>query len=82
MLSTILKTESPLKSVKVTAGEHDIQLHIYIAIKDGKKIPAVASEVQRNVKDAVQSMTGKVVAKVNVNIADIDFADSAAAGTQ
>lgn len=82
MLSTILKTDSPLRSVKVTAVDNDIQLHVYIAIKDGKKIPAVASEVQRSVKDAVQSMTGKVVTKVNVNIADIDFADSAAAGTQ
>jgi len=65
--------DSPLKSVKVWSGENDIKLQIYIIIKENRKIPAVASEVQRSVKSAVQSMTSRVVTKVNVSIAGIDF---------
>ncbi len=65
--------ESPLKSVKVWSGENDIKLQVYIIIKENRKIPAVAAEVQRSVKSAVQSMTGRVVTKVNVSIAGIDF---------
>ena len=71
---SILKIgDGPLKSVRVWANENDIKLQIYIIIKDNKKIPTVASEVQRNVKTAVQSMTGRVVTKVNVSIAGVDF---------
>ena len=75
---SILKIgDGPLKSVRVWAGDNDIKLHIYIIIKDSKKIPTVACEVQRNVKNAVQSMTGRVVTKVNVSIAGVDFTQAA-----
>lgn len=73
---SILKIgDGPMKSVRVWAGENDIKLHIYLNIADGKKIPTVASEVQHNVKNAVQSMTGRVVTKVNISIAGINFAE-------
>ncbi len=65
--------ESPLRSVRVWSGDNDIKLQIYIYIKENKKIPTLAAEVQRNVKNAVQNMTGRVVTKVNVSIAGIDF---------
>ena len=75
---SILKTgDSPLKSVRVWANDNDVKLQIYLIIKDSKKIPTVAAEVQRNVKNAVQSMTGKVVSKVNISIAGIDFSETA-----
>lgn len=67
--------ESPLKSVRVWSGDNDIKLQIYIYIKENQKIPTIAAEVQRNIKTAVQSMTGRVVTKVNVSIAGIDFDD-------
>lgn len=67
--------ESPLKSVRVWSSDNDIKLQVYIYIKENQKIPTIAAEVQRNVKTAVQSMTGRVVTKVNVSIAGIDFDD-------
>ena len=54
------------KSVKVTSIDNDVRLHIYIRVKSG-------TNIQRSVKNAVQSMTGKVVSKVSVSIQGIDF---------
>lgn len=75
---SILKTgDNPLKSVRVWSSENDIKLQVYLIIKDCRKIPSVAAEVQRNVKNAVQSMTGRVVSKVNISISGIDFVAAA-----
>ena len=41
-----------------------------------KKIRNVAQSVQSNVKEAVQNMTGRLVSKVNVIVAGIDFEES------
>lgn len=62
-----------LKSVKVMANDNEIKLHLYINLFNNAKIPVVSSNVQRAVKNAVQSMTGRIVTKVNVNISGIDF---------
>ncbi|HZJ78841.1 MAG TPA: Asp23/Gls24 family envelope stress response protein [Clostridia bacterium] len=67
--------DEALKSVRIWAGENDIKLQIFIKIKNGRKIPTVAADVQRAVKNAVQSMTGKIVTKVNVSISAIDFGE-------
>jgi len=68
--------DSPLKSVRVEAGDTGVTIHIYILVRDGAKIPQITAQVQKNVKSAVQNMTGKVVSKVNINIAGIEFAPS------
>jgi uncharacterized alkaline shock family protein YloU len=75
MHSLLKLGDSPLKSVRVWSNDNDIKLQIYLIIKDNKKIPAIAAEVQRSVKNAVQSMTGRVVTKVNVSISGIDFGE-------
>ena len=61
------------KSVKVTSIDNDVRLHIYIRVKNGTNIQTVSTAVRRSVKNAVQSMTGKVVSKVSVSIQGIDF---------
>lgn len=61
------------KSVKVTSIDSDVRLHIYIRVKSGTNIQTVSTAIQRSVKNAVQSMTGKVVSKVSVSIQGIDF---------
>ena len=70
----LAQADSPLKSVRVEAGENGITLHIYLIVREGVKIPQITAQVQKNVKSAVQNMTGKVVSKVNINIAGIGFA--------
>lgn len=67
------RTEDLAKAVKVTAIDNDIRIQIFIRVKSGVNIQTVSTAIQRSVKNAVQSMTGKVVSKVNVGIQGIDF---------
>ncbi|MBR5773911.1 MAG: Asp23/Gls24 family envelope stress response protein [Clostridia bacterium] len=57
--------------VTVSNKDSDLSITVYIIVKGGYNIQTVASEVQASVKQAVQSMTGKVVDKVNVCVADL-----------
>ena len=59
--------EGAAKSVRVLSSD------IHVNIAPGTKIPKVAADIQKNVKNAVQSMTGKMVSKVNVSIAGMDI---------
>ena len=68
-----LKVMSPVRIIQ--EGE-DLDISIYINIASGMKIQPIAEEVQRVVKEAVQNMTGKLVNKVNVIVAGIDFEQS------
>ena len=67
--------EGALKYVEVSSNEKTYTLKIHITIKDGEKIPVVAAEVQKAVKNAVQGMTGCVVSKVNVCVADVEITE-------
>lgn len=69
-----LKVMSPVRILQV--GD-DLNISIYINVLPNFKIQDVALAVQSNVKEAIQNMTGKLVAKVNVIIAGIDFEDKA-----
>lgn len=64
-----LKVMSP---VRVTLDGDEIKIFIYINIEAGAKIQPVAEKVQKVVKESVQSMTGKLVSKVNVVIASVE----------
>lgn len=72
ILQTVLKIgEDSNKAVRVSASDNDIKLHINIIISNDVKIPTVAAAVQRSIKNAVQSMTGNVVSKVDVTVAGV-----------
>ena len=63
-------------SVIISMENSELVITVYIKIKDGYNIQSVASKVQTSVKQAVQNMTGKVVAKVNVTVADLVVGDA------
>ncbi|MBO5360858.1 MAG: Asp23/Gls24 family envelope stress response protein [Clostridia bacterium] len=67
--------EGALKYVEVSSSDKVYTLKVHISIKDGEKIPAVVSEVQKAVKNAVQGMTGCAVSKVNVCVADVEITE-------
>ncbi len=73
LLSRLHKSESGAKAVRVFNLDGSIHIHIYLRVKDGANIQTVSSAVQRSVKNAVQSMTGKIVGEVNVSVQGIDF---------
>ncbi len=63
------------KSVKVVNNESETVVDVYINVRLDANIQTVCSDVQRAVKTAVQSMTGKPVTKVNVHVAGIVLED-------
>lgn len=67
------RNQSSMKSVRVTSLDNDIRVQMYIRVCSDANIQDVSLAIQRNVKNAVQSMTGKVVSKVNISIQGIDF---------
>jgi len=69
--SVVYIFEGPLKYVEVASNDNVYSLKLYITVKDGIKIPAVVSQVQSAVKNAIQGMGGCVVSKVNVCVADV-----------
>ncbi|WP_199622810.1 Asp23/Gls24 family envelope stress response protein [Paenibacillus alkalitolerans] len=61
------------KGVKVEVGQREAAVDVSVVIEYGRRIPEVATEIQANVKNAIESMTGLGVVEVNVHIHDVLF---------
>lgn len=61
------------KGVKVEVGKKEAAVDVYIIVKYGYKIPEVARNIQENVQNAIENMTGLKVIEVNVHIVDVEF---------
>ncbi|MGQ9531269.1 MAG: Asp23/Gls24 family envelope stress response protein [Desulfotomaculales bacterium] len=61
------------KGVKVEVGEKEAAVDLYIVVDYGVRIPDVAAEIQRKVKQAVEGMTGLKVVEVNVHVQGVNF---------
>ena len=66
-----LGKKSGRKGVKVSSGQEEVELDLYINVKYGARIPEVANKVQENVKKSVESMTDLRVSRVNIHIQGI-----------
>jgi len=61
------------RGVKAEVGEKEAAIDIYVIVDYGSPIQEVASQIQSNVKNAVESMTGLKVLEVNVNVQGVSF---------
>lgn len=61
-----------LKHVKVNLSSYEIKIHMYVTLTSTAKIQEVTVNVQNAVKSAIQSMTGRVVTRVDVTISGIE----------
>ncbi len=61
------------KGVKVEVGEKEAAIDLFIIVDYGSKISEVATNVQKNVKDKVETMTGLNVVEVNVNVQGVNI---------
>lgn len=75
-IAELLGRKNLSKGVKVEVGQRQAAVDVSIMIEYGIKIPEVAREIQRNVKYAIESMTGLDVIEVNVHIHDVYFKPS------
>ena len=56
------------KGIKVDIGEKETKIDVNIIVEYGARIPDIAFEIQKKVKQSVESMTGLNVAEVNVHV--------------
>ncbi len=61
------------KGIKVEVIDDETKIDIFISVEFGYAIPEVASNVQKEVKMAVETMTGLTVANVNVHIVGVSM---------
>lgn len=61
------------RGVKVEVGSQEAAVDLYIMVEYGKPIQKVASEVQENVRKALESLTGLHVVRVDVHVQGVSF---------
>jgi uncharacterized alkaline shock family protein YloU len=62
------------RGVKVEMSENSVLIDLYVVVDYGVRIPELAWEIQENVKNNVETMTGMEVEKVNIHIEGVSFA--------
>ena len=61
------------KPIEISLADDFAEISLCLELEFGAKIPAVCTNVQNNVRDNVQTMTGIVVSKVNITVSGIVF---------
>ncbi len=72
-ITEMLGMKNLSKGVKVEVGEKETAIDIFIIVEYGSKISDVASSVQQNVKETVETMTGLNVVEVNINVQGVNI---------
>lgn len=67
-IAELLGRKNLSKGVKVEVGQKEAAVDVSIIVEYGRKIPEVATDIQNNVKHAIESMTGLDVVEVNVHV--------------
>ena len=67
-LAELFKKDTRGKGVKVTTDGDKIYIDVYVIIKFGVSINAVAQSLKESVKYRVERCTGMIVDSVNVNV--------------
>lgn len=72
-ITEMLGRKNLTKGVKVEVGTEEAAVDVYVVVKYGFKIQDVASSIQNNVRNAVETMTGLRVVEVNVYVQGIEM---------
>jgi uncharacterized alkaline shock family protein YloU len=72
-IAELLGRKNLSKGVKVTIGEKEVTVDLYIVVEFGVKIPDVAWEVQDKVKKAIETMAGLNVVDVNIHVQGVNM---------
>ncbi len=72
-IADILGRKNLSKGVKVEVGEAETAIDLFVIIQYGTSISDVAWEIQDNVKEAIEGMTGLDVVEINVHVQGVHF---------
>ena len=61
------------RGIKIEVAGEDVGVEIYIVVEYGSPMQKVASDVQENVRKAIETMTGLHVVKVDVHVQGVSF---------
>ena len=75
-IKAIVKRGREAKAVRVSSMDSAMTIDIAIAVSSDVKLNEVCLHVQTAVKNAVQSMVGRPVARVNVIVDDVVLPDA------
>lgn len=72
-ITEMLGRKNLTKGVKVEVGTEEAAVDVSVVVQYGNRIQDVCAEVQRSVKNAVETMTGLRVVEVNVYVQAVSF---------
>ncbi|MEG1994535.1 MAG: Asp23/Gls24 family envelope stress response protein, partial [Oscillospiraceae bacterium] len=72
-ISKIIGGKKIMKVTSIDLNDDVAVIDMFLNLKYGTKIHEVAEDIQSSVKEAVQTMTGITVSKVNLHIDGITF---------
>jgi len=72
-LAEILGKKNLAKGVRLTINDNVVTIDINIQVKFGYKIKEVSEEVQKKVKNAVETMIGLKTPEVNISVSGVVF---------
>ena len=72
-LTEMLGKKNLTKGVKVELNNQDVIIALYIFVEYGVKIPKLALEIQNQVRDSIQTMTGLRAKEVNIYVQGVSF---------
>ena len=72
-IAEMLGRQNLSKGVEVEVGETEAAVDLYVVMWYGVKIPDVSWDIQDNVKQAIENMTGLEVVEVNVHVQGVKF---------
>lgn len=75
-LASMLGKKNPAKGVRVELLPGEVKVDVSIEVLYEYSIPKVSAQVQDKVKQAIETMTGLTVTKVNIKIAGVRMKDS------
>ena len=73
-IAEMLGRKNLSKGVKVEVGEKEAAVDLFVIVEFGVRIPDIATQIQMNVKRAIEGMTGLSVVEVNIHVQGVTFA--------
>jgi uncharacterized alkaline shock family protein YloU len=70
------------KGITVEVGQVEAIVHLRVIVQYGSKIQNVCRDLQYNVREAIENMTGLRVVEVNVKVEGVSFREEEAEETQ